>query len=228
MKNNDHKNRRLFPSIVDPAYYILVLLRLHLMEINNKYINNDSIMVDFGCGCKPYQPIFAPKLARYIGVDLACNPDADIFMDSNSRIPLEENHADIVLSTQVLEHVANPCGYLRECHRILKPGGLLILSTHGYWAYHPSPEDYWRWTMSGLNKLCEESSFQIIEKYGLMKMVPTLIQLFQNHILYKIHWLLRNIFVFMCQSLIIICEKCYPKKFNIDNSCVLLVVAKKN
>ncbi len=57
-----------------------------------------------------------------------------------------------MLSTQVLEHVTDPRLYLAECHRVLRPGGPLLLSTHGIMVYHPDPVDYWRWTGAGLQR----------------------------------------------------------------------------
>jgi SAM-dependent methyltransferase len=50
----------------------------------------------------------------------------------------------------VLEHVANVDIYLSEALRLLRPGGWMILSTHGTWLYHPHPEDHRRWTRTGL------------------------------------------------------------------------------
>ena len=45
---------------------------------------------------------------------------------------------------------ATPARYLAECFRVLRPGGRLLLSTHGMFVYHPDPDDYWRWTCAGL------------------------------------------------------------------------------
>jgi SAM-dependent methyltransferase len=43
------------------------------------------------------------------------------------KIGFPENHFDVVTSFYVIEHLLNPMGFLKECHRILKPGGLLLL-----------------------------------------------------------------------------------------------------
>ncbi len=45
---------------------------------------------------------------------------------------------------------AGPGLYLSECFRVLRPGGQLLLSTHGVFPYHPDPVDLWRWTCEGL------------------------------------------------------------------------------
>ncbi len=65
-------------------------------------------------------------------------------------VPLKDGCADGLVSFQVLEHVWDLDWYLGECRRLLKPGGWLLLSTHGTWLYHPHPTDFRRWTRDGL------------------------------------------------------------------------------
>ena len=66
-----------------------------------------------------------------------------------------------VLSTQVLEHVGDVQGYLREAHRLLRPGGLLFCSTHGAFILHRHPTDYRRWTVDGLRYELEQAGFAV-------------------------------------------------------------------
>jgi SAM-dependent methyltransferase len=74
---------------------------------------------------------------------------------------------DMVLSTQVLEHVSSPQAYLREAFRVLKPGGVLLLSTHGVYPDHGCPFDYWRWTADGLTLELERSNYVVRKIYRL-------------------------------------------------------------
>ncbi len=64
---------------------------------------------------------------------------------------------DLVLCTQVLEHCDDPAQAVRELRRVTAPGGRVLASTHGVQVYHPSPQDYWRWTHAGLARLFEEN-----------------------------------------------------------------------
>ena len=65
---------------------------------------------------------------------------------------------DAVLSTQVLEHVADPGALPAERFRVLRPGGRLLLSTHGIFVYHPDPDDYWRWTVRRPASTCVDAT----------------------------------------------------------------------
>jgi len=49
--------------------------------------------------------------------------------DLNDGLPHQENKFDCVFALSVLEHILNCCAYLRESHRVLKPGGVLVLLT---------------------------------------------------------------------------------------------------
>jgi SAM-dependent methyltransferase len=110
-------------------------------------------VLDVGCGHKPYFPFFADA-ASYVGVDIEGNPEADLIGTVES-LPVEDASFDIVLCTQVLEHVEDPALAVRELHRATAPGGRVLASTHGVMVYHPNPNDHWRWTHTGLRKLFE-------------------------------------------------------------------------
>jgi SAM-dependent methyltransferase len=109
-------------------------------------------VLDVGCGRKPYEPIFAPFAASYVGVDPVDNPRAEL-KGPVEDLPVEDGSFDVVLCNQVLEHCDDPARAVAELRRVTAPGGRVLASTHGVMAYHPSPTDYWRWTHAGLEKL---------------------------------------------------------------------------
>jgi SAM-dependent methyltransferase len=108
-------------------------------------------VLDVGCGVKPYLPFFGGA-SSYVGVDVQENPHADLH-GAIEALPVDDGSFDIVLATQVLEHVDDPAAAVRELHRVTAPGGRVLASTHGVMVYHPNPVDYWRWTHTGLEKL---------------------------------------------------------------------------
>jgi SAM-dependent methyltransferase len=121
-------------------------------------------VVDVGCGVKPYVPWLDGRAARYVGLDLG--PGADV-VAATEALPLRDGCADVVLCTQVLEHVDDPRATVAELARVLRPGGLALVSTHGVRPYHPTPGDYWRWTAAGLEKLFAEAG-----RFARVEVVP--------------------------------------------------------
>jgi SAM-dependent methyltransferase len=112
-------------------------------------------VLDVGCGPKPYFPFFEPHAAEYMGVDVA-NPAAELEGTVES-LPVADASFDVVLCTQVLEHSDDPRVAVAELRRVLAPGGRVLASTHGVQVYHPNPDDYWRWTHVGLERLFAEN-----------------------------------------------------------------------
>jgi SAM-dependent methyltransferase len=113
-------------------------------------------VLDAGCGDKPYYPFFSERASEYVGVD-ASHPAADLHAPLE-RLPVEDASFDIVLCTQVIEHADDPAQVVRELHRVVKPGGRVLASTHGVQLYHPDPVDLWRWTHEGLRRLFAENA----------------------------------------------------------------------
>lgn len=119
----------------------------------------DQQVFDIGCGDRPYQPLVERQGWRYIGCDL--DTGAEVLIEPGMPLPLADGVADGVVSFQVLEHVWDLDWYLGECRRLLKPGGWLLLSTHGVWPYHPHPTDFRRWTRDGLERELTERGFVV-------------------------------------------------------------------
>jgi SAM-dependent methyltransferase len=109
-------------------------------------------LLDVGCGRKPYYPFFARYAERYVGLDVPGNPEAELdgFVED---MPVEDGAFQVVLCSQVLEHCDDPARAVTELARVTVPGGRVLVSTHGVQVYHPSPQDYWRWTAAGLERL---------------------------------------------------------------------------
>jgi SAM-dependent methyltransferase len=112
-------------------------------------------LLDVGCGTKPYAPFFAGTVAEYVGVDVA-NPAAEL-EGTVEAIPVPDGSFDLVLCTQTLEHANDPARAVRELRRVVAPRGRVLLSTHGVQVYHPNPDDLWRWTHAGLERLFREN-----------------------------------------------------------------------
>jgi len=225
MKGND----RLYPSLFHPRYVHLTHLRDATLNTINKLTadNKNLLLVDFGCGDMPYRSVIEPHVGKYLGVDLQLNPKAEHHIDFDSKTTLPDNYADIVLSNQVLEHVDSPSGYLKEALRILKPGGSIILTTHGYWYYHPTPNDYWRWTSAGLRKTVEDEGYEVKSFHGIMGLAASGLQLLQDAIINKLPKFLVPPFAFVMQLKIRLFNKMNSQPQRDRDASLYVVIAQK-
>jgi ubiquinone/menaquinone biosynthesis C-methylase UbiE len=123
-------------------------------------------LIDIGCGEKPYQAMFAPYVQEHVGVDHADSPHALSFVDVTATaydIPLEDSTFDTALMSELLEHLETPGIALGEAHRLLKPGGWLILTSPFMWVIHEAPRDFYRYSPFALQWLLEQAGFENIE-----------------------------------------------------------------
>jgi SAM-dependent methyltransferase len=222
-------NDRLHPTIFNTRYVHLKKLRNQTLKTIEDLTVRDKkmLLVDFGCGDMPYRSVIEPHVGKYLGVDLDLNPKAEHHIDFDSKTTLPDNYADIILSNQVLEHVDSPEGYLQEALRILKPGGTIILTTHGYWFYHPTPNDYWRWTGSGLRRTVEKEGFQVTSFFGIMGLAASGLQLFQDAFGNKLPKYPKYILAFIMQPLILLFDKMHSQEQRNRDASLYVVVAKK-
>ncbi len=56
--------------------------------------------------------------------------------DLNHSIPLKDNSVDVVIASDVLEHLVNPYNFVGEAYRVLKPGGYIVLDTPNLASWH--------------------------------------------------------------------------------------------
>lgn len=224
---------RLYPSLfgrMGARFYYLRQLRKQIESVVSQFIkplSSKITLADYGCGNRPYEPIVAPFVANYIGIDLPENPRADVHVSAHGNIELVNESLDAVLSTQVLEHVENPTHYLSEACRVLKQDGLLILSTHGYWMFHPDPTDFWRWTSTGLQKVVSEAGFEVIYFKGIIGRAAMGLQLFQDGLLFKVPPFLRPLLAIIFQPQIIFFDKLFGQTTRDKDACTYVLVAKK-
>lgn len=85
----------------------------------------DKIVADIGCGKKPISNHITCK--QRILVDMVNT--ADVVCDVNKRIELEDKSVDVIIAGEIIEHLFTPFKFLKECHRILKEGGIIVIST---------------------------------------------------------------------------------------------------
>ncbi|MEK6903984.1 MAG: class I SAM-dependent methyltransferase [Nanoarchaeota archaeon] len=106
-----------------------------------------GVLLDLGSGKAPYKPFFDKYVKKYIRLDNSLNEKSpsNIIADAQ-ELPIRSSSVDTVFSSQLLEHVPYPQKVIDEIYRILKPGGICILTTHMANPLHGMPHDYFRFT----------------------------------------------------------------------------------
>lgn len=149
-------NYRLHPTHDLRDYLILADLLAWLQEAIPV---TAGAVLDFGCGDSPYRPLFGDR--PYARADLPGGEALDHIITPDETIPAAAGSFGTIVSTQVLEHVESYREYLAECHRLLAPGGRLLITTHGFFEEHGHPHDFHRWTLTALGSDLRRAGFVI-------------------------------------------------------------------
>jgi SAM-dependent methyltransferase len=79
------------------------------------------------------------------------------------EFPVQSEQYDIVISGNVIEHVAEVWKWLKELKRVLKPGGIVVTINPISWPYHEAPLDCWRIYPEGIKALANEIGLLVKE-----------------------------------------------------------------
>lgn len=177
MKNEDKwiqtiveidKNGNLQPnptSKKQSSYVPITIMCDIFNKIGKKYFKGK--LLDLGCGNVPYHAWYKDCVKEDICMDwensLHKNEYLDVIHDISKDFPFEAESFDSILSSSVLEHIYDPGHMFKECSRILKKDGYLMISSNfSYWE-HETPHDYLRHTQFFFQKVAQEFGFGILE-----------------------------------------------------------------
>ena len=196
---------RTRPSLLHRDFWPLVHVRGAVEEFVRRHGTElqGGAALDFGADRSPYAPLFRSAGCDLRSADIAPRGGETLPIDPlTGAVPMPDESFDAVLSTQVLEHVGDVRGYLREARRLLKPNGRLLLTTHGTFRLHRHPTDYRRWTTDGLEWELNRAGFaeiRVVPKMGLLATTTharaTVFGLFNRHPLTK--WLPPLVYLLM-------------------------------
>jgi SAM-dependent methyltransferase len=136
---------------------------------------SDKKTLDLGSGGDPYG--YGQYFQNRVTVDIDPLRKPEIVADAH-HLPFREGEFDVVLSIEMLEHVKNPFQVAAEIKRVLKPGGLLLLTTRFVYPLHDAPHDYFRFTKYGLKELFGD--LEIIELTAEAALFTSLAILYQR------------------------------------------------
>lgn len=128
----------------------LLVSKVHgpILEIGSKEHGSTTTFRDFYAG-NSYVGIDAED---GLGVDIVCDLTGDV-----SHVPAD--HFALCICTSVLEHVSKPWIAAKNIESFLRKSGILYISVPWVWRYHPYPDDYYRFSASGIRALFENIEF---------------------------------------------------------------------
>lgn len=152
--------RRHLPVWLRERIEVNTFLMTRLLAETARQLPAGSRVLDAGAGEGRFQELFAHT--KYLGVDLAVGDSAWNYsgldaINSLDRLCFVDNSFDVVVFTQVMEHLPEPGAVLAEIQRVLRPGGLLILVAPQSWHAHQIPHDFYRYTAYGIRHLLQKN-----------------------------------------------------------------------
>ena len=120
-----------------------------------------EIVLDMACGESPFR-LFFSNSARYLRID-RFHHDKDVVIADMAAIPCRHRFVDVILLCQAISDTPNPVAVLAEAHRVLKPGGRLILFESMDYPEHDLPHDYYRLLPAGLRLVAAKTGLTMSE-----------------------------------------------------------------
>ena len=129
-------------------------------------IPNSKTVLDLGAGFCQFRDL-TKGFEKSVRVDFLPYELIDVVADLTQKLPFKNSSFDIVLLSNVLEHIPNSKFLLKECFRVLKPEGMIIGTIPFLMRIHQKPYDFNRFTHYMLDNLLRDSGFKQVEVKNL-------------------------------------------------------------
>lgn len=164
--------RRAYRASSTQERFIVGLLSAALDDAIHRHAKRGGRVIDVGCGGQPLRPMLEAAGMTYIGLDTQSQEgvDTDYLCAIDGVLPdalLAENGFDLVVCTEVLEHVADWPAAWANLTRLLAPGGALIFSAPFFYPLHEEPFDFFRPTKHAVKHWAERAGLEVVEQRTL-------------------------------------------------------------
>lgn len=139
---------RLWPSLTNPSYLVQRRRRQILSRWIERIPGDQLIVLDIGGRYQPYRPLLGNRVRRYVALDVLSTVLVDV-VGQGQELPFASNTFDAVIATGVFEYIPEPRVAAAEVHRVLKPGGHLMMSVASVYP-RVVDEEHWRFLPAGL------------------------------------------------------------------------------
>jgi 2-polyprenyl-3-methyl-5-hydroxy-6-metoxy-1,4-benzoquinol methylase len=136
----------------------------------NMFFSKGEYILDLGCATGNFLSV-DPERITGMDSDIDCINICNekglkvYYSDLNHRLLIKDERYDAVNCRYIIEHLEKPLDILKECYRVLRPGGLIVVITdkpsYEFWNDHTHKRPY---TKIAVRKLLADAGFRIISQ----------------------------------------------------------------
>ena len=165
--------RTTYASPARAEAFIVPIVRDSIAAMLAKYASEpmgNAMVLDVGCGEQPLRADLEAIGYRYVSLDVVQNQSGtvDYVAPIDGELPRSifdpAAAYDLVMCTEVLEHVADWQTAFMNMAALTTPGGVLLITCPHFYMLHEEPHDYWRPTLYAINHYSNIAGFEVIEE----------------------------------------------------------------
>ena len=138
-------------------------------------------VLDVGCGEQPFRALIESSGRRYVGMDVVQNSAHSVdILSTLEDAPLPATPYQLVLCTEVLEHVGDITAAFAGLRRSIAGNGVVILTVPFIFPLHMEPYDFRRLTLHGIARLAADHGFRVETSARLGQLPEVLAMLFAD------------------------------------------------
>lgn len=164
----------LFKSAAEETSLHRFYLKKYIKKFAQQIEVDQPVILDIGSATAPYKSLFTFK--DYISIDIDAQRGDINIIGNILNLPIRENAIDVVICTEVLEHVNDTEKAFLQINRVCKKEGYLILTIPFLIGVHDSI-DFYRFTETALRKLLTAYGFEILilkERGGIFSLLGSI------------------------------------------------------
>jgi SAM-dependent methyltransferase len=134
-----------------------------LQRALREWVRPGALLADIGCGEQPLRAFITELGGSYTGIDVQQNQQGNVDVVADiTDIPLPGESFDVILCTEVLEHVPDTHAAFAELVRLCKKGGSVILTTPFSYPLHEEPYDFVRLTPHQIRECARRYGLEVV------------------------------------------------------------------